>query len=333
MYILRLEMLMPGDVVLSRVPTLLSKGIRFAARAEYSHAMLYVGYGSIIHADGAGVHAQNVQRELVRRKDDFRVLRLQEEDPEASGRAIEFARASVGTEYSRIGAIGSVYRSARRRARTNRQFCSKLVAEAYNYAGIKLVPDPSFCSPAALAGATKFLRKVPGCVRQATEAEVSAAKSNSMLVRQQEATNQIMSVARSLTGRDVQTIEQLFAALEDFPDADSKICAAVVESGYLYLWHFDLTANPWRYDLDAFRRISTEPTKKLEVAKFERESSVAEKQRFVQFLIALQSWSPESQSQVRERFIELYQQLIALSSQKIAVADGLIGELAPAAEA
>ncbi|MDH2399072.1 hypothetical protein QCM77_03670 [Bradyrhizobium sp. SSUT18] len=58
----------------------------------------------------------------------------------------DFARAATGTEYSKKEAMAVVARKIRRTG-NRKQFCSRLAAQAYAFAGISLVPNPDYCSP------------------------------------------------------------------------------------------------------------------------------------------------------------------------------------------
>ena len=64
MYILNLNNLEDGDILLTTQKHHVSKAIRLATNSEFSHAILYLGNGTCIHSTGDGVHSENPQRIL-----------------------------------------------------------------------------------------------------------------------------------------------------------------------------------------------------------------------------------------------------------------------------
>jgi hypothetical protein len=67
---------------------------------------------------------------------------------ELSGLII-YARGAVGTQYATKMELARI-RVGNRADFTTKQFCSRLVAQAFGSVGIKLVPDENFCSPEEL---------------------------------------------------------------------------------------------------------------------------------------------------------------------------------------
>lgn len=69
MYIIDINKLKIGDILLTKDKNPVSKVIRAFTWSGYSHAMIYVGNYSFIHSltDG-GVKAQNIEREFFKRK-------------------------------------------------------------------------------------------------------------------------------------------------------------------------------------------------------------------------------------------------------------------------
>ena len=94
MYIVIMEKLRAGDILLTSEKAFTSKFIRTMTKSDYSHAILYVGYGSYIHSDTKGVHSGNIQRLLFDNPDDIKVLRVYE--PNVADLACIFARTQIG---------------------------------------------------------------------------------------------------------------------------------------------------------------------------------------------------------------------------------------------
>lgn len=318
MYVVEIYKLEPGDILLTTGKHVVSKAIKVATKSNFSHAMLHVGGGSYIHSDGEGVHAGNIQRLLFKKESYVQVLRLKR----AIGRdqvirACVFARTQIGKQYSVKDAINVKARRVTNTAQhVNRQFCSRLVAQAYESADIKLVSDPNYCSPQEILE-SDLIEVVEGCVRRASETEITFANSENPLEQQATITNDILSQARALTGHDIQTFEQLVHYLIENPHHDSGITKIVRESEYLYLWQYELQKNPWRYNKEIFMGLELPRSEMLEMAKQELESA---KQTYNQYAFMYQQYMTLWQlNQLRYIAVEimLYQKLLEITRLRI----------------
>lgn len=181
-----------------------SKGVRGVTFSGFSHAILYVGHGSYIHSDSKGVHSANIQRLLFDRPSRVKVLRPKEGG--VATNASMYARSQIGKEYSIKEAVRTKVGSQRKKE--NKQYCSRLVAEAFEHAGEKVVKNPSYCSPENIYHSS-FFEEVPRIARIATEEEINFAESFNPIERQAEITNTILSEARRITKNNIQTFEEL----------------------------------------------------------------------------------------------------------------------------
>jgi hypothetical protein len=272
MFLLDMSMLEIGDILLTREKKVLSKGVRHFSAGDYSHAMLYVAQGSYIHSDRKGVHSDNIQRKLFKRKDDIKVIRVC--DFKNFSKVCEYARNRVGTEYTIKDAIKSVA-SKSDKISNDRQFCSRLVAESYYYAGLKLVQDPHFCTPSEL-DLSPYVKNVIGCVKLANDAELALAKSRNPLSKQAQSTNAILKEARRITGRNIQNFQDLDNVLLLDDSFDSAINKIVIDSGYYDFISIELIKNSWRYNGREFL-IMQMPEDKLIILAFEEIKSAKER--------------------------------------------------------
>ncbi len=252
-YILKPEMLKVGDVICTRAATKTSRAIRKALSCDYSHVLLYVSDSSCIHADSSGVHSLNIQRLLFDHIDDVKVFRLKDANGAVIDKAVEFARRKVGTEYSKIDAARSgVARSVKSKVGIDSkyQFCSRLVAEAFEAGGVFIVEVASLCTPADVPLAACF-DAVSDTARVAHPKEIAFAldETKDTIAKQTKITNVIFSSARRILGTDsVQTWEDLVSQLIEQPDADEEIAAMIRESGYMTtIWAEDMFKEPGRY--------------------------------------------------------------------------------------
>ena len=324
MFILNTQQLVAGDIVLTMRDAALSKAIRKATASAFSHAMLYVADHSYIHSDGDGVHSGNTQRLLFSDASHALVLRLGPPDPPAVAQACLYARTQVGKQYS----IPEATRSSYRRTRTtqdgsNRQFCSRLVAQAYAYAGLALVPNPDYCYPGDLS-ASSLLVPVEGALRAALPSEVKFASTESPLDRQTRMTNFILEEVRKLTGADIQTFEQLVPYLTANRQHDHAVCAIVDASGYWEFWRTDIERNPWRYDGRRFLAMAVSDNDRTALAERELRAAREQLKQFTFMHTQFTNVWRQAPLAYFAAELRLYQTLIEVTRQRVAAAEEVL---------
>lgn len=254
----KVESLLPGDIVLTATTGKVSKVVRRASRGAVSHAMICVQNGSTIDSTDDGVQAANIQRELYEAGDTVFVLRLREPLSEAHLQSVtNFARSEVGTRYSKAEAVRTVLGGPK--PRTKQMFCSRLVARAYAAAGVQLVHDPDYCSPEELR-LSPLLAELNDMTEEVSEGELAAwhARPNP-IAEMQRIQNAIFEVARSIDP-SVENFNDLDALVQGHPEHDEAIAKAYRDTGYLDLWRDDFATNRWHYDLSEMEAITTEQT-------------------------------------------------------------------------
>ena len=156
------DLVKPGDVVLTTTPEPLSQTIRQFTGADISHAMICVGKSSVIDSTGDGVHARNLQRLILEPGCAGHVLRpVKPLTTDQLRSVIVFARAAIGTRYTMTGAAKSVLAGF---VAGSRQYCSRLVAQAYRDAGVNLTSDADFCHPGEILKSVALV-EVPNVLR------------------------------------------------------------------------------------------------------------------------------------------------------------------------
>ncbi|OUC53027.1 MULTISPECIES: YiiX/YebB-like N1pC/P60 family cysteine hydrolase [Sphingomonadaceae] len=245
---IKVERLMPGDIILTASSGKVSKAIRIASKGQVSHAMICVQHGSIIDSTNDGVQAHNIQRELYGPDDHVAVLRLRQSLTEVQlGTIIDFARSEIGTRYSKSEAVRSVLTGPK--PRTRQLFCSRLVARAFASAGVHLVADPDYCTPEQIRR-SPLLAELADMTETVSPAELAAwAARPNPIAGMQDIQNRILAAARQLDP-SVENFNDLDRLVQDHPEWDEEIARVYRESGYLDLWRADLAVNPWHYDLD-----------------------------------------------------------------------------------
>lgn len=219
MYILDSKKLMAGDILLISGDTkYVSAAIKKATDSVYSHAALYLGDFSYIHSTGKGVYSVNIQRELVKEETDIYVVRI--DDKKIAEAACLSARAQTGAKYSKVEAIKS--QISKGNQAKNRQFCSRLVAQSYEKAGLKLVENSDFCSPADILN-SGYVNEVEGCLREATKEDILISMTIDTSNKTIEVTNRLLKKIRDLTKKDINTFDQMDRFILDCHQDDNNI--------------------------------------------------------------------------------------------------------------
>ncbi len=216
--------------------------------------MLYVG-GTVIHADGAGVYSKNPQRIYSKKKDGLAVYRLKEKPTkELIEEICKKARSEVGKLYDLKGAISSISNGTDKSAE-HKQFCSKLVALAFQAGGIifeksidKMTPN-DFCQ--------SNLLELKDHVIPMSEYDQIFAQSPDYNLELQIETFEWLSKARDIAfkkrKRIIGSISNVFEYLIDYPEDDDTFCKLIDESRYYEFANIDKEINPDRYDLLLFK--------------------------------------------------------------------------------
>jgi hypothetical protein len=174
MFVFREERLEESDIILIASRTGRGKAVMVGTKSRYSHAMLYLGGHSVIDSSGDGVHTQNIHRIGFKHASDVLVLRHNPPlGAQIRERISNYARGLVAQLYSIPEAIKAA-RGKQGQAASAKQFCSRLVAQAYASVGINLVPDPNFCVPKDFATASA-LSPVADVSMKATADHLAAA--------------------------------------------------------------------------------------------------------------------------------------------------------------
>ncbi|MEO2219452.1 YiiX/YebB-like N1pC/P60 family cysteine hydrolase [Chromobacterium vaccinii] len=239
--------LVPGDIVLTTTTAAISKIIRVATHSDISHAMVYVEDRSVIDATGEGVHARNTQRLFFKEECSVHVLRLQAGISDTQLAAIRtYIRGHIGTQYSAKEAMLTVLGGTREWSK--KQFCSRLVAQAFSSAGIQLVSDPNFCSPVDLKSSPLLVSVPSATVMVMADEAASWEGREDVPQRMRDATNAVLGGARE-KNPDIQTFDDLHHHLVSHPEHDDDFCRLLETSDYLSIWKIELDKNPWQYDL------------------------------------------------------------------------------------
>lgn len=256
---LNMASLKVGDIILSTRTHAVSKAIRIATNSDISHAMVYVDNGCIIDATAVGVQAHNIQRLFFEDECTIYVLRASQGLLDGELLAIcNFVRAKVGTQYSTWEAISCGLGHSIRCS--TKQFCSRLVAQAFASAGHNLVQEPDSCTPADIKN-SPLLIEVQDVTMPVTAEEMASWEGLTDTPQQMRcAINVFLDSVRS-TSKTIQTLNDVNQHLIEHPEDDARFTELLHESGYLSIWQGEVEKHPWRYDL---KLMSTSPEPSIE---------------------------------------------------------------------
>ncbi|PRN05311.1 hypothetical protein A0O30_08475 [Pseudomonas sp. LLC-1] len=255
-YILESSLLQPADIILTGDKSGISLSVRVATISRYSHAAIYVG-DTTIEATMAGVFSKNPQRLIFDRATDVLVLRSKRLLSKAEVELIcSYAHSKVGSLYALREAITIKYKSLLKHNHSNRQFCSRLVAKAYEHANFDLMNlrNPAFCTPKQLA-LCKAFEPVKCIIRPASEAEIEFAESADQsqenlrqLYEWLDKTRILVTRNKELADRwDIQTLDDVTSLLMAHPEYDLQVSKYMQDSGYLEFYTSEVLQNPFRY--------------------------------------------------------------------------------------
>jgi hypothetical protein len=128
-------------------------------------------------------------------------------------------RQHVGTEYSVGEAMRTFFGGGA--DFTRKQFCSRLVAQAYASVGVKLVADPNYCSPEDIKNSPLLIPVEPSW-RAVSAEEVAAWKSNEDATQSmRDAINSVLQAARTRS-----------ASIQSLNDIDQHHCSPKITSPF-----------------------------------------------------------------------------------------------------
>lgn len=256
-YILNLEALKPGDIILEHGYKPHSLAIMKITGSHYSHAMLYEGSTIIEATSSGGVFSKVPNRFAVVNQNDLKVLRLEKEiSPQDMENITIRARTLIGSSYDKSEAVKAGRKKKPAQKKSNGQFCSRLVAQCYNKAGIKLVESINYCSPADLEK-SPLLSEVENAVKEASEAELAHALAPSIHTQHLKSSVEWVKAAKKIlkkSGIEAETINDIYSATLNLrnPKVDKLILKEIKASGHYDFYLEDKKVNPFRYDVTKF---------------------------------------------------------------------------------
>lgn len=256
LYVLDLDLLEPGDIILTREKTVTSIAVRTSTLGTYSHAIICVSNDSAIESTVDGkVFSLNTQRLVFHKKNDCIVLRSKTLLSKNQLLNMDrFLRLKTATPYSIKEAVKvPINKNTLNIANDSKQFCSRLVAQAYSHIGINLVKNPDYCSPSDL-GLSNHLMIVPNAIRLATQNDIKVINKPNMVEENRKQTyawlEPTIMLAQTI-GFEIIAQNDVDLFLLKYPRFDRKVCEYIQKTRYLTQYKDDEIANPIRYKYDS----------------------------------------------------------------------------------
>lgn len=311
------QLIQPGDIVLTTTPARMSRKIRAFTGANISHAMVCVTKSSVIDSTGDGVHARNLERIVLEAGCAGHVLRpLTPLTADQLRTVISWARAAVGTRYTMLEAGKSVLAGF---VAGRRQFCSRLVAQAYREADVHLVSDADFCHPGELLR-SPLLVEVPDVLRELT-AEQEAYRREAMdhVEAMRESTNALLRCAREMSS-SIESLNDIDAYLIEHLESDDHLVEALKSSRYLELWRDEFERNAWQYNVALMEGHDGSTERKRRYCEELLEDEKLGQNRFVQNHAGYVTLNATHPRQYFALKVDLYDLLASLHARRVKAA-------------
>ena len=259
LYVIDCSLLKKGDIILERRNNRKDSLIEKQTGFKYTHAMLYVG-GTLIEAEGLGVQSSNPQRHIYDYEDDFVVLRPSNATKKQIESACMYARSLVGTEFSNLAARASLQGKV---LEPHKQYCSRLVAEAYESANYKIVSSPSSCKPSDIFESSS-LKKITNLWRVATDEDLGIVDSKGIMSSseseinaetnyQADNTGDLLKQIRECVNDDkVQSLSDIIEYIIENQHFDDRIATIIENSDYFVQWERYKKEKPEEFDCNLF---------------------------------------------------------------------------------
>jgi len=312
------DCLQQGDIILTTTTAAVSKTIRFATRSDISHAMLYVADCSVIDATNECVQSRNTQHYFLEDECAVHVMRLRGGLLPATMDAVcTSVRKKVGTQYSIPEAMKCVTGGSEQWSR--KQFCSRLVAQAFAEAGINLVDDVNYCSPDDLKR-SPLLIEVPDSTVSVTKEEVEFWERRKDVTKEmRDTTNTLLDGARKRNSR-IQTIQDMIEHLKYHQDDDLCFSTLLERSGYLSVLSTEKAKNPWQYDLSLLTQTLTPDLARTYCESILRGRD-EEWRRFEGNRSAMKQILQHYNLRFFQKMLKLYEDLVEAHLSRVAVAE------------
>ncbi|BBT14702.1 hypothetical protein WP8S17C03_07510 [Metapseudomonas otitidis] len=316
-----------GDIILSTSTSFQSKVIKFFTNSDISHAMVYVAHGSVMDSTGDGVQARNISKMFYDESCAIYVYRIKGGVTEEQVKSVlQYIRSETGAPYTVLGAVSSVV--APNLKGTGKQFCSRLVARAYQKAGINFAFNPDTCTPADIQR-SPLLELVSDAVVSVTEEDIKLLETQGdTTVRYRAIESALLASLRDVRP-SIRVLNDAYVVLQGEPSLDDVFSNIFKESGYLEYWKVERNRFPWRYGKQEMQDFYFLISNKEDLIEYCKETLVSdEKGDFSHWDVLLQGFEQLARETELHTFSlvrDLYANLVSGHKLRVESAKFLLG--------
>jgi len=253
-YIIDLDKLIYGDIILTRSNDRTCLKIREYAKSNYSHALIYKGNTSCLESNAFGVQSVNPQRLIFENADDAIVMRFNNpKEKYYLEKGLANASSKVGMSYASRHELMKSYLDILEKANeSRRQFCTRFVAQIFKDSGITIVVNPDYCSPSDVEN-SQSLTKITDILRIGSKNEIELAlEKENVIISQADATYIFLESVRNMTKLDIQTFDDVDNFLLGNPEKDQEIDSLIRKTDYLESGDIEKNKNIMMYNAATF---------------------------------------------------------------------------------
>lgn len=252
-YIFNPYVLIPGDILLMNTYEEILRG---KLKCQYEHAAIYIGDAQIMEANGAHVVMSHIYSYAFKDFEHARVLRLKDYSPITLSDVARNARKQMGREYVNKRHLLHVrdFKKTDEKDKSNRSFCSRLVAQSYKGENIDIVPNSDFCEPDDFLK-SPYLEQVKDAVVPITEELLNVVMVQQKYREEHDIDSPNAALFKNLSelyGIDIQDLGQAIQSAIDKPELDDKAIEIIRTSDMFK--HMDSIRKemPWFLDNEEF---------------------------------------------------------------------------------
>ena len=233
-----------------------------ATGCDYTHAVLCDTFPTAYEAEGTGVTEISLLTRIYESEDDVILLRPREAlDTSQLIVLTSYPKQLFGTDYGAFEARRMQDRRPDKAITPNRQMCTRLVCQAYDRIGIKLVENVDYPFVTDILNSEQLIR-IEDFLREAIEDDLQIFPNGHPSQKDfPEFMDKILTCARNIyKGKDIQNIEQLvkvvyeYAQKGEYIEKDAEMEAYMREEGFFFSLADVFGFDPHMYDFDEFIR-------------------------------------------------------------------------------
>jgi len=263
-YIFNPAVLLPGDILLMNT---YEERLRKMMGCRFEHAAIYLGDAYFMEANGSHVLMSHIYSYAFKEEGHAIVLRLKKYSPMTLSNLARNARMQYGREYVHTSQFRYVraFKNTDRKDSSNRSFCSRLVAQAYENEDIHLLQNADFCEPDDFLSSA-LLEEVKGAVVPFSDEMAAVVMSNQEYRENNELLNPNGELFKSLSdlyGEDIQDLSQALLLSVQKPEHDDKAIDIIKASGMFKHMDDVIREMPWMMDVEQFFSHNSDITRAL----------------------------------------------------------------------